>query len=167
MYHLATLLPTRAQFLLGCIRSTGVARWHIFKPNWVNLEWSCNGRWWYILCPFGQCSAISYILWPVVIFYGYLLIFSRFGMLYHEKSGNPALHTAGSSLTWEQRWQNVFFPTEFKSRRGARNVSSKMGTEACNSFNPIVSFRTDELAGNSVIILKLLRQEMLLYFQIR
>jgi hypothetical protein len=29
------------------------------------------------------------ILWPIGIFYGYLVNFSCFGMLYHEKSGNP------------------------------------------------------------------------------
>jgi hypothetical protein len=33
--------------------------------------------------------AIWYILWPFGIFYGYLVYFSRFGMLYQEKSGNP------------------------------------------------------------------------------
>jgi hypothetical protein len=36
--------------------------------------------------------AIGNILWPFVIFCGNLeAIFSRFGMLYREKSGNPAL----------------------------------------------------------------------------
>jgi hypothetical protein len=33
-------------------------------------------------------SAIWYTLWPFGIFYGYLVNFSRFGMLYEEKSGN-------------------------------------------------------------------------------
>jgi hypothetical protein len=33
---------------------------------------------WYILCPFG-------------IFHGYLVYFSRFGTMYHEKSGNPGI----------------------------------------------------------------------------
>jgi hypothetical protein len=28
-------------------------------------------------------------LWPFCIFYGYLVYFSRLGMLYQEKSGNP------------------------------------------------------------------------------
>jgi hypothetical protein len=31
--------------------------------------------------------AISYILWPCGIFYGCLVYFSRFGMLYQDKSG--------------------------------------------------------------------------------
>jgi hypothetical protein len=29
---------------------------------------------------------------PFVIFYGHLAYFSRFGMLYEEKSGNPGTH---------------------------------------------------------------------------
>jgi hypothetical protein len=32
---------------------------------------------------------IWYTLWPLGIFYGYLVYFYRFGMLYNEKSGNP------------------------------------------------------------------------------
>jgi hypothetical protein len=32
---------------------------------------------------------IWYILWLFGTFYGYLVHFSRFGMLYQEKSGNP------------------------------------------------------------------------------
>jgi hypothetical protein len=47
---------------------------------------------WYILW-----VAIWYILWPYGIFYGHLKNFSRFGMLYQEKSG---------SLGWRA---NVFF----------------------------------------------------------
>jgi hypothetical protein len=34
-------------------------------------------------------TAIWYILWPFGILFGYLVHFSRFGMLYREKSGNP------------------------------------------------------------------------------
>jgi hypothetical protein len=34
-------------------------------------------------------TAIWYILWPFGIFYGYFVCFSRFGMLYQEKFGNP------------------------------------------------------------------------------
>jgi hypothetical protein len=37
--------------------------------------------------------AIWNILWPFGLFYGYLVYFSRIGMLYQEKSGNPgAIH---------------------------------------------------------------------------
>jgi hypothetical protein len=63
------------------------ARWHIFKPKipiWLNFGRSCNGRCWSILWPFGIG-----ILRPFGIFYGYLVYFPRFGMLYQEKSGNP------------------------------------------------------------------------------
>jgi hypothetical protein len=78
---------------------------NIFKPKiqiWVEFGWSCKGRRWYILWPLGL---FWYILWPFGIFYGHLVyifyghlvyfwsiwyIFSRFGMLYQEKSGNPA-----------------------------------------------------------------------------
>jgi hypothetical protein len=69
-----------------------VARWYIFKPKiqiWVNFEGSWNGRCWYL-------RAILSILRTNDIFYGHLVhfvviwyIFTRFGMLYREKSGNP------------------------------------------------------------------------------
>jgi hypothetical protein len=51
------------------------------------------GKCWRVL----QCKMLVYfmaiwsILWPFGIFYGYLAYFSRFGMLYQEKSGNPYL----------------------------------------------------------------------------
>jgi hypothetical protein len=35
-------------------------------------------------------KAIWYSLWPVCIFCGKLVYFSRFGIMYKEKSGNPA-----------------------------------------------------------------------------
>jgi hypothetical protein len=35
-------------------------------------------------------TTIWYILWPFGIFYGHLVYFSHFGLLYYEKSGNPA-----------------------------------------------------------------------------
>jgi hypothetical protein len=38
-------------------------------------------------------TAIWYSLWPFGIFCGHLGIFSHFGMLYQEKSGNPGLRT--------------------------------------------------------------------------
>jgi hypothetical protein len=39
-------------------------------------------------------TTIWYILWPFNIFYGPLVYFSRFGMLYQEKSGNPGAASA-------------------------------------------------------------------------
>jgi hypothetical protein len=70
-----------------------VARWYIFKQKilmWVNFGWSCNGRFWYILCPFVQFH--SYLEYLVAIWYDLLFFvyFSRFGILSQEKSGNPA-----------------------------------------------------------------------------
>jgi hypothetical protein len=61
------------------------------KAILVTFEGSCNGRW-YILWLFGPFPGYSvyftaiYLLCFVVIWY----IFPRFGMLYREKSGNPA-----------------------------------------------------------------------------
>jgi hypothetical protein len=72
------LKPTRdfQHKIQAIIRPTRVARWYIFRPKipiWVIFGGSCNGRCWYILWTFGLfCGA-----------------FPRFGMLYHEKSGNP------------------------------------------------------------------------------
>jgi hypothetical protein len=34
-------------------------------------------------------TSIWYNLWPFCIFYGYLVYFYHFGMLYQEKSGKP------------------------------------------------------------------------------
>jgi hypothetical protein len=36
--------------------------------------------------------AIWYISWTFGTFYGYFVYFSRFGMLYQGKSGNPGRH---------------------------------------------------------------------------
>jgi hypothetical protein len=36
-------------------------------------------------------ATILYILWPFVVFCNYLVSFSHFGMLYQDKSGNPAV----------------------------------------------------------------------------
>jgi hypothetical protein len=38
-------------------------------------------------------TSIWYILWQLAIVYGYVVYFSRFGMLYQEKSGNPGSTT--------------------------------------------------------------------------
>jgi hypothetical protein len=72
--------------------SSRVARWFLFKPKipiTVDFGGYSNGRCWYILCPFGQFPAILHTLWPFGIFPKFWYIFTRFGMLYQEKSGNP------------------------------------------------------------------------------
>jgi hypothetical protein len=52
-------------------------------PTWVNFGGPRNGK-----C----CMAICIILGPFGLFCGQVVYFSRFGILYHEKSGNPAQH---------------------------------------------------------------------------
>jgi hypothetical protein len=61
-------------------------------------------------------------LWPFDIFFGYLVYFTRFGTLYHEKSGNPALSL--SVRISSQECQKTFFcklwKMSFPSRRRPR-----------------------------------------------
>jgi hypothetical protein len=88
--------------LLTAAFGTGVARWHIFKPKipiWVNFGGTCNGR-----CLYTYFMSIWSIFWPFGILCGHLVyftydvfwnIFSRFGMLYKEKSGNPVQDHCG------------------------------------------------------------------------
>jgi hypothetical protein len=45
---------------------------------------------WSILRPFYIFYAHLIYFMPIVIFYGNLVYFPRFGILYQEKSGNPA-----------------------------------------------------------------------------
>jgi hypothetical protein len=73
--------------------TTRVARWFVFKPKiqiWVNFGESCNGSCWYILWTLGPFYGLCYILCTFGIVHGTLVYFSRFGILYEEKSGNPA-----------------------------------------------------------------------------
>jgi hypothetical protein len=63
-----------------------VARWFVFKPKiqiWVNFGGSYNGKFWYILLPFG----LFYCYWKYFMDIWY--IFRRLGILHQEKSGNP------------------------------------------------------------------------------
>jgi hypothetical protein len=69
-----------------------VARWFVFKPRvliWVNL----GGPWIEkvgILCGhLKYITAIRYILWQLGSLVAIWYIFSRFGLLCKEKSGNP------------------------------------------------------------------------------
>jgi hypothetical protein len=67
---------------------------YIFRPKipiWVNFGRSCNGRCWYFYVLFVYFAAKWYILCPFGTFSGRLVYFSRVGILYREKSGNPAL----------------------------------------------------------------------------
>jgi hypothetical protein len=80
MYQEKSGNPGWYQVLLLCSAGmhawfqTRVARWHNFKPKiiiWVNFGGTHNGRYWYILWPFGLY--IWYILRPCGILYGYLV----------------------------------------------------------------------------------------------
>jgi hypothetical protein len=76
-------------------RDSRVAIWFVFKPTiqiWLNFGGSCTGRYWYILWTLGPFygTVFCYILWMIAIVLGNLVYFSRFGILYKEKSGNPA-----------------------------------------------------------------------------
>jgi hypothetical protein len=53
-----------------------------FKPKNPNL-----GKFWRVL-GIAMEDVVTYILWPFCIFYGYLVYFPRFGILYQEKSVN-------------------------------------------------------------------------------
>jgi hypothetical protein len=87
---------------------------HINLGNfWWVLHWRMLVHFmviWSILLPFGifcvhlVCFvAIWYILWPIHWYIlGFLYTFSRFGMLYKEKSGNP-----GADTHFRQFRQNV------------------------------------------------------------
>jgi hypothetical protein len=88
---------------LGMVSCTGVDRWFNFKPKMVyfqteNPNW---GKFWSALDlkMLIYFMSISNILQTFGIFYDHLVhfvfiwyIFSAFGIIYQEKSGNPALH---------------------------------------------------------------------------
>jgi hypothetical protein len=79
----------------------------IVKPKiqiWVNFGGSCNGRCWYISCPFGifyvrllYFVAIWYILWPFGIFYGHSVHFLPFWYIVWRKIWQPWLRRHESS----------------------------------------------------------------------
>jgi sterol desaturase/sphingolipid hydroxylase (fatty acid hydroxylase superfamily) len=82
--------------------SSRVASWLVFKPKiltWVNFAMEDFGLFWPFCHIYGSLvyfMDISSILRPFGIscgtfgtFYGYLVYFTHFGMLYQEKSGKP------------------------------------------------------------------------------
>jgi hypothetical protein len=69
-----------------------------FQTKNPNLGGSFNGRCWYILWTLGPFHDLLFYLWTFGIVRGNLVIFSRFGILYQEKSGNPGWKMNFSSL---------------------------------------------------------------------
>jgi hypothetical protein len=79
-FHLSlkTLKVFPPHFFQSMVNQIRVARRFVFKPKiqiWVNFGSTCNGRFWYILWPFGTFSdhvvyfiALWYILWSFGIF---------------------------------------------------------------------------------------------------
>jgi hypothetical protein len=57
------------------------------SPDLGKFLGACNGRCFNVHLVYFMAG--WYILWPFGIFYGYLVYLTRFGMLHHEKSGNP------------------------------------------------------------------------------
>jgi hypothetical protein len=71
---------------------TRVARCFIFKPKipiWVNFGGPWNGKGWYILWPFGIYCGHLVHLKPIGNLLAIWCIFSHFGILCRDKSGNP------------------------------------------------------------------------------
>jgi hypothetical protein len=73
--------------------------------------------------------AISYILWPFGVFYGYLVYSTRFGVLYQEKSGNPAARS-NSFKTVERACQQK------KVSRSGRNFVIPFNGDHSKHFSP-------------------------------
>jgi hypothetical protein len=72
----------------------GVARWFNFIPKikiWANFDGSCNRRCWYILWTLGPFYGPLLYFMDILYNSCYVVwyIFSRFGILFREKSGNP------------------------------------------------------------------------------
>jgi hypothetical protein len=65
---------------------------------WVNFRVSDNEDVGNFFNPLVYFTAISYILWPFLYFVVIMVRFSRFGMLYQEKSGNPAIRQRSQRL---------------------------------------------------------------------
>jgi hypothetical protein len=84
--------------------STRVARLFVFKtkiPIWVNLGVSCNGRYCYNLWTLGPFYDLLFYFTDIHTYgvvRGILVYSSRLGILYQEKSGNPAFNLVRSKV---------------------------------------------------------------------
>jgi hypothetical protein len=84
---------------LASTQGCQMAHFQIKIQVWVNFGGTCNGRCGSILLPFGKIllpfdlfggHSVYVFCGHFGIFYGHLVHFSSFGVLHHEKSGNPA-----------------------------------------------------------------------------
>jgi hypothetical protein len=68
---------------------------YIFKPKiplWVNIGGTCNGRFWFILLPFGllYCHLVYFTaIWSILCPFGTFDVFWYIFLFLNEKSGNP------------------------------------------------------------------------------
>jgi hypothetical protein len=103
VYHLAALIPiafcpTQIYCKDSCIQGCKMVYLYYPPPSWyilVGLGIDNVGTFiaiWYILWSFGKLYVCWFILWSL------LYIFVRFGMLYQEQSGNPALLVEGRPI---------------------------------------------------------------------
>jgi hypothetical protein len=77
---------------------TRVARWPIFKQKKFNLGKFERVLYWKMLIHFMAIWSILRPFSKFCAFYYHLVYFSRFGMLYQEKSGNPVCSPTGISV---------------------------------------------------------------------
>jgi hypothetical protein len=110
-----------------------------FGKFWRALRWKISENFmaiWYILLPFAifyghlvYLTAICYILWPLGIFVVHLDKFSRFGILYQEKSGNPVQHTSNAAakyLGYLRECRALEFCHLLSAQRNGSDVNSAM-----------------------------------------
>jgi hypothetical protein len=81
------------------------------------------------LYPFGLLTAILYILWP------FWYIFSRFGTLYQEKSGNPVIMWQLKNVSNESDQKKFFSPIFSRSsiQSFLPTVSTAVHSEGVNN----------------------------------
>jgi hypothetical protein len=91
----------------------------------------------------------GYILWPFRIFYGHLgyfgVLFSGFGIMDREKSGNPA----NDCLTFSKKGFGLFFETNFPGFNGP--VHAKIVTDqSTKNVLPCSDAGLPDSSGNNI-----------------
>jgi hypothetical protein len=104
---------------------------------WVNFEGSCSGRCWYILWTLGPFYGL--LLYFMDIWYSSWKfgVFSPFGYLVKEKSGNPVLDLTlykVEHICWQSKRRNESFRQNRKPRffsgLNSRQLASKSAVRA-------------------------------------